>query len=129
MGLPSTRLFERPREDQICQLEPDPALTAGEVAHVDQDGVEGDAGLVGELLLVQESPQKRLLYGQTRVAPDQVPGREHAWGAWRGPYRGLGRGQRRPEVVRGVATQRVRLLHEGAGRKHQRDASATAGSG
>ena len=122
----STRLFEGPCEDQIRQLEPDPALAAGELAHVDQDGVEGDAGLVGQLLLVQEPPQKRLLYGQTRVAPDQVPRREHAWGAMRGPHRGLWRG---PEVVRGVATERVGLLHEGPGWEHQGDAAATAGSG
>ena len=89
MGLvPSTRLFEGPGKYQIRQLKSDPALAAGEVAHVDQDGVEGDAGLVGQLLLVQEPPQKRLLYGQTRVAPGEIPGREHA----RGPGRRFGRG-------------------------------------
>ena len=49
----STRLFERPGEDEVCELEADPGLSAGQVAHVDQDGVEGDAGLVRQLLLVQ----------------------------------------------------------------------------
>ena len=63
--VPSTRLFEGPSKDQICQLESYSALAAGEVTHVHQDGVEGDAGLVSQLLLVQEPPQKRLLYGQT----------------------------------------------------------------
>ena len=49
----STRLFEGPGEDEVCELEADPGLSAGQVAHVDQDGVEGDAGLVRQLLLVQ----------------------------------------------------------------------------
>ena len=52
-ALVSTRLFERPGEDEVCELEADPGLSAGQVAHVDQDGVEGDAGLVRQLLLVQ----------------------------------------------------------------------------
>ena len=52
-ALVSTRLFEGPGEDEVCELEADPGLSAGQVAHVDQDGVEGDAGLVRQLLLVQ----------------------------------------------------------------------------
>ena len=55
-----TRLFERPGEDEVCELQADPGLSAGQVAHVDQDGVEGDAGLVRQLLLVQQPPQQRL---------------------------------------------------------------------
>ena len=52
-ALMSTRLFEGPGEDEVGELEADPGLSAGQVAHVDQDGVEGDAGLVRQLLLVQ----------------------------------------------------------------------------
>ena len=48
-----TRLFERSSEDEVRKLEPHPGLAAGEVAHVGEDGVEGDAGLVRQLLLVQ----------------------------------------------------------------------------
>ena len=55
-----TRLFERPGEYEVCELKTDPGLSAGQVAHVDQDGVEGDAGLVRQLLLVQQPPQQRL---------------------------------------------------------------------
>ena len=56
----TTCLLQWPREDQVCELEADPGLPAGDVAHVDEDGVEGEAGLVRQLLLVQQPPQQRL---------------------------------------------------------------------
>ena len=53
----TTCLFEWTREDEVRELEADPGLSAWDVAHVHQDGVEGDAGLVGQLLLVEQPPQ------------------------------------------------------------------------
>ena len=36
--------------------------------------MEGEAGLVCQLLLVEESPQQRLSDGQARVAPEMISG-------------------------------------------------------
>ena len=36
--------------------------------------MEGEAGLVCQLLLVEESPQQRLSDGQARVTPEMISG-------------------------------------------------------
>ena len=71
----TTCLLQWPREDEVCELQADPGLPAGDVAHVDEDGVEGEAGLVGQLLLVQQPPQQRLGHRDPGVTPEMVPGR------------------------------------------------------
>ena len=53
-----TDLFEWTCEDQVSELETNSGLSAGDVPHVDEDGVEGDTGLVRQLLLVQQSPEQ-----------------------------------------------------------------------
>ena len=70
----TTCLLQWPREDEVCELQADPGLPAGDVAHVDEDGVEGEAGLVCQLLLVEEPPQQRLRHRDTRVTPEMIPG-------------------------------------------------------
>ena len=57
----------------VCSDWSIPGLSAGDVPHVDEHGVEGDTGLVGQLLLVEQSPEQRLCDGQSGVAPQWLP--------------------------------------------------------
>ena len=81
--------------------------------------MEGDAGLVRQLLLVEQAAKERLCQGDPTVSPER-------WEAGRGVgpaprprhHAGPRRGQGRAEVVNSVAPQRVWLLWQNeAGRK------------
>ena len=81
-------MFERPLEDLVRELVPGPGPPGGEVAHVLEDGVEDERGLLAQLVLVQQLLQQRQLDGLAAVAPEVVAaafagaGREEGKGNW-----------------------------------------------
>ena len=68
-----TNVFERSVEDGVGELVAAAGPLAGQVAHVLQDGGEGGAGLLGQLLLVLQLLEQRQLQRIARVPPQVVP--------------------------------------------------------
>ena len=91
----STDVFERSVKDGVGELIPTACPLAGEVAHVLQDGGEGSARLLRQLLLVLQLLQQRQLQRVPRVSPQvvSVTAGGHLQTARHGPLRGCPDGQ------------------------------------
>ena len=65
-------MFERPLEDLIGEFIPRPGPPRRQIPHVLEDGVEDEAGLLTQLVLVEQFLQQGKLDGFAAVAPQVV---------------------------------------------------------